>query len=75
MRKGPSTSGGKEMMKAPPEDDEEVKSPCRKKCSLDRNRICPSCFRSMEEIASWRDADTATKRKILEAVAQRRRRA
>jgi predicted Fe-S protein YdhL (DUF1289 family) len=50
----------------------EVKSPCKKKCSLDRNRICPACFRSIEEIISWHDADDDRKRKILEVVKLRR---
>jgi uncharacterized protein len=54
------------------EGNNEVKSPCVKKCSLDRNRICPACFRSIDEIVSWRDADDSLKRKILEAVKLRR---
>ncbi len=60
------------MKKAKAEEDGEVKSPCRKKCSLDRNNICPECFRSIEEIVSWPDADNGMKRRILEAVKQRR---
>jgi predicted Fe-S protein YdhL (DUF1289 family) len=56
------------------EEDGDVKSPCRKKCSLDRNRICPECCRSIDEIAAWRDADNATKRRILEAANLRRNR-
>ena len=63
------------VMKETKVDKDEVRSPCRKKCSLDRNKICPECFRSIDEITSWRDADTATRRKILEAVALRRQRA
>ncbi len=54
------------------EDDDEVQSPCRKKCSLDRNKVCPECFRSIEEIVSWPDADNKMKRRILEAAKQRR---
>jgi predicted Fe-S protein YdhL (DUF1289 family) len=60
------------MKKAKAEEDVELKSPCRKKCSLDRNKICPACFRSIEEIVSWPDADKGTKRRILEAAKQRR---
>lgn len=52
----------------------EVKSPCIKKCSLNESRICPSCFRSIDEIISWRDADEAERRKVLEAVKRRRMR-
>jgi predicted Fe-S protein YdhL (DUF1289 family) len=51
---------------------DEVKSPCVKKCSLDRNKICPACNRSIDEIVSWRAADDSMKRKILEAAKRRR---
>jgi uncharacterized protein len=54
------------------EDKDEVKSPCIKKCSLDRNKICPACYRSIDEIVSWRHADESLKRKILEAAKFRR---
>jgi uncharacterized protein len=54
------------------EGKDEVKSPCIKKCSLDRNKICPGCHRSIDEIVSWRDADDSLKRKILEAAKRRR---
>jgi predicted Fe-S protein YdhL (DUF1289 family) len=54
---------------------DEVKSPCIQKCSLDRNNICPSCGRTIEEIVSWRDADDSMKQKILEAAKLRRIRA
>jgi uncharacterized protein len=54
------------------EDNDEVRSPCVKKCSLDRNRICPACYRSIDEIVSWRDADDPLKRKILAAAKLRR---
>jgi uncharacterized protein len=57
------------------EEQGEVKSPCVKKCSLDQNKICPECFRSIEEIVSWRDADDSRKRTILEVAKLRRMRA
>jgi predicted Fe-S protein YdhL (DUF1289 family) len=62
------------MRKAKTEDDDDVKSPCKKKCSLNKKAICPTCFRSIDEITSWPDVDNATRRTILEAVALRRRR-
>jgi len=62
-------------MKETKVEKDEVKSPCRKKCSLDRNKICPECGRSVDEIVSWRDADNSMKRKILEKAELRRRRA
>ncbi len=53
---------------------EEVKSPCIQKCSLDENRICPACGRSIDEIVSWGAADNSTRRKILAAAKLRRTR-
>jgi uncharacterized protein len=50
----------------------EVKSPCVEKCSLDRNKICRECYRSLDEIVSWPDADNVTRRKILAAAKIRR---
>ena len=49
-----------------------VKSPCVKKCSLDNNRICPQCYRSIEEIVAWPDIDDATRKKVLAAAKLRR---
>jgi predicted Fe-S protein YdhL (DUF1289 family) len=57
------------------EENGEVRSLCLEKCSLDQNKVCPECCRSIEEIVSWRDADDSMKRKILEAVKLRRIRA
>ncbi|HET7319693.1 MAG TPA: DUF1289 domain-containing protein [Nitrospirota bacterium] len=60
------------MKRTSNEDHGEVRSPCVKKCSLDRNKICPECYRSIDEIVSWRDADNSMKRTILEAAKLRR---
>jgi len=62
----------KKMTKKGSDMPAEVRSPCIRKCSLNENRICPSCFRSIDEIVSWRDADDAEKRKVLEAAKRRR---
>jgi uncharacterized protein len=62
----------KKILVSKEEGKDKVKSPCVKKCSLDRNKICPACYRSIDEIVSWRDADDSLKRKILEAAKLRR---
>jgi hypothetical protein len=51
-----------------------VKSPCTKRCCLDQNKICPECYRSIDEIVSWPDADDLMRLKILEAAKLRRAR-
>jgi len=62
------------MKKPAQERSGEVPSPCIKKCSLDKNNICPACFRSIEEIAAWGDADDDRRREIVEAARRRRSR-
>jgi predicted Fe-S protein YdhL (DUF1289 family) len=49
-----------------------VTSPCVKKCSLDNERVCPECLRTIDEIISWPDADDETRKKILQAAKLRR---
>lgn len=49
-----------------------VKSPCVKKCSLDKERVCPECLRTIDEIISWPGADDETRKKILQAAKLRR---
>ncbi len=60
------------MKRTKQEENGEVKSPCVKRCSLGPNRICPECFRSIDEIVSWPDADNVLRRKILETARLRR---
>lgn len=49
-----------------------VQSPCIKNCSLDEQKICRGCFRRLDEIIDWHNADETTRRAILERVAARR---
>ncbi|MFO0754552.1 MAG: DUF1289 domain-containing protein [Thermodesulfovibrionales bacterium] len=51
-----------------------IKSPCLKKCSLNRQNICPTCYRTLEEIMVWSAADDEQKKRILAAVEQRKAR-
>jgi predicted Fe-S protein YdhL (DUF1289 family) len=60
------------MKKLKKERQSKVKSPCTKRCSLNRDQICPECYRSIGEIVSWPDADDLTRREILEAARLRR---
>ncbi len=50
----------------------DTESPCVRNCSLDEQRICRGCFRHLDEIMCWPDADDAARRDILERVAARR---
>lgn len=48
-------------------------SPCIRQCCLDpATDVCLGCFRSLEEITGWHDADTAERVQILENCARRR---
>ncbi len=51
---------------------ETVNSPCVRNCSLDEQRICRGCFRHLDEIVSWPDADEQRRRDILDRAATRR---
>lgn len=51
-----------------------VISPCIGVCIMDpQNGQCAGCFRTVEEIACWRDADNDRRLAILEQLKQRRR--
>jgi len=47
------------------DENNRAKSPCIKKCRLDENHICTDCFRTIQEIAAWPDADNEERKKIL----------
>lgn len=49
-----------------------IESPCIDICRMDAcTGLCEGCFRTIEEITAWSRADDATKREILERVAER----
>ncbi|NMG75832.1 DUF1289 domain-containing protein [Aromatoleum diolicum] len=50
-----------------------VASPCINICRMNADTgLCEGCFRSLDEIASWSRHGDGEKRRILDAVAQRR---
>jgi len=49
-----------------------VTSPCIKKCSLDQNKVCPACSRTLDEIVAWPGADDEMRSRILDAAKLRR---
>jgi len=50
-----------------------VTSPCINICRMNgQTGLCEGCFRSLDEIASWSRHGDSEKRRILDAVAQRR---
>lgn len=40
-------------------------SPCVRNCCLDDDNICLGCFRSLEEIRNWTQADEQTRQRFL----------
>lgn len=48
-----------------------ISSPCINKCCLDNDDVCLGCFRSLEEIKSWREVDDATRQSFLKNAKQR----
>lgn len=48
-------------------------SPCIGVCMLDEaTGYCRGCFRTVDEITAWRDADNGLRREILERLPARR---
>lgn len=51
-----------------------VESPCVGICRLDdAGELCLGCFRTLDEIGVWRDADHAVRSAIIERALDRRR--
>ncbi len=50
-----------------------IESPCISICALDDNDICMGCFRSVEEITRWSQADDSERKAILAVSGERAR--
>lgn len=51
-----------------------IASPCINVCRMDEaSGLCLGCFRTLDEIAGWGTASEDEQRRILQAVAERRR--
>jgi predicted Fe-S protein YdhL (DUF1289 family) len=51
-----------------------VESPCVEVCRMDPAKdVCAGCWRTLDEIARWRDMNDAEREVVLFAVAGRRR--
>jgi predicted Fe-S protein YdhL (DUF1289 family) len=55
----------------PPPDD-IVQFPCVRNCCLDDDDICLGCFRSLDEITGWGEANNQERVIILENARRRR---
>jgi predicted Fe-S protein YdhL (DUF1289 family) len=54
------------------ESQETVPSPCVRNCCLNEQDICLGCFRTLDEICGWSQADNQQRKQILANSAQRR---
>lgn len=45
---------------------EDIYSPCIRKCCLDNDDICLGCFRALNEIITWTQIDDTTHLQLLE---------
>lgn len=43
-------------------------SPCIKKCKRNKDGICTGCFRTIEEIKSWRNLSAEEQKQIVNRV-------
>jgi predicted Fe-S protein YdhL (DUF1289 family) len=54
-------------------DAHTIATPCVKICRLDLSQpLCVGCFRTLDEIAGWRDFSDARRQAVLEQLAARR---
>lgn len=51
---------------------DRVKSPCVRRCCLNECNVCLGCFRTLQEILDWHEADDDERRRILAGAAERR---
>ncbi|SMF95200.1 Predicted Fe-S protein YdhL, DUF1289 family [Methylomagnum ishizawai] len=49
-----------------------IESPCVRNCCLDQHNICLGCFRALEEIMRWSQADDTERAAILANTRRRR---
>lgn len=52
-------------------DSKPVASPCIAVCSLNDDSLCIGCWRTVDEIAEWRDLDDAARRAVLQRCGER----
>ncbi|MDX8400838.1 MAG: DUF1289 domain-containing protein [Gallionellaceae bacterium] len=52
--------------------DAVAQSPCVRNCCLNEDDVCLGCFRSLEEITRWNEADEQERVSILNNTQQRR---
>jgi len=57
----------------PHEEENAVVSPCVESCCLNEDDICMGCFRSLQEILDWGDADSMRRSEILRQVEERKK--
>jgi len=56
-----------------PNDNAKIASPCVSICALNEDDICIGCFRTGEEILSWRLMTNDEKKKVLAQLEERAR--
>ncbi len=49
-----------------------VQSPCIRNCCLNNEDVCLGCFRLLDEITSWMEADDAERSLILQKAKDRK---
>lgn len=49
-----------------------IHSPCVAKCGLNDEDICMGCYRTIDEIVGWGNADDVFKTKVLELIPARK---
>ena len=49
-----------------------IKSPCKNVCRYNKDMVCISCKRTLDEVGQWDKVDDKGKRKILDNIKERK---
>jgi len=53
-------------------NNNRIESPCVRNCCLNNDDVCLGCFRSLDEIRLWSNADDSLRAQFLKRAAERR---
>jgi hypothetical protein len=54
------------------DDNKSIDSPCVRNCCLNEQDVCLGCFRSLDEICAWSQADGQSRLQFLDNAERRR---
>lgn len=47
---------------------DKIESPCVRNCTLNKEKVCIGCWRTLDEIMAWGKASEEVKKEIIERI-------